>query len=77
MYEQKDKEQHMELTIKEKELQFENYGKDKELGVKMLIADKDFEAMKFKENNALLCAVVGSSRSVEEITRISKILLNR
>ncbi|KAI8460334.1 hypothetical protein BY996DRAFT_6583653 [Phakopsora pachyrhizi] len=60
--EQKDKEQPMELT---------------ELEVRMFIADKDCEAMKLKEDNALLLAVAGSSRSFEEITEISKILFNR
>ncbi|CAH7688012.1 hypothetical protein PPACK8108_LOCUS22903 [Phakopsora pachyrhizi] len=70
--EQKDKEQHMELTIREKKLQFTNDGKDKELEVRMLMADKDCEAMEIKENNALLCAVVGSSRSVQEICKIFK-----
>ncbi|KAI8450895.1 hypothetical protein BY996DRAFT_6416935 [Phakopsora pachyrhizi] len=72
--EKKDKEQHMELTVREKEIQFAKEGKEKELEVRMLIADKDCEAMKLKEDNALLLAVVGSSRSIEEITKISKIL---
>ncbi|CAH7670694.1 hypothetical protein PPACK8108_LOCUS5417 [Phakopsora pachyrhizi] len=67
--EQKDKE--------EKEIQFAKDGKDKELEVKMLIADKDREAMKLKEDNAMLLAVVGSSRSIEEIAEISKIIFNR
>ncbi|KAI8448054.1 hypothetical protein BY996DRAFT_6531059 [Phakopsora pachyrhizi] len=71
------KEQHVELTIREKELQFTKDEKDKVLEVRMLIDDKDCKAMKFKENNALLCAVVGSSRSVKEITKISKNLFNR
>ncbi|KAI8443339.1 hypothetical protein BY996DRAFT_6526099 [Phakopsora pachyrhizi] len=75
--EQKDKEQHMELTIRENKIQFAKDGKDKELKVRMLIAEKDYEAIKLKEDNALLLAVVGSSRSIEEITKISKILLNR
>ncbi|KAI8448072.1 hypothetical protein BY996DRAFT_7630989 [Phakopsora pachyrhizi] len=75
--EQKDKEQHMELAIREKEIQFTKDGKDKELEVKMLIADKDREAMKMKQDNAMLLAVVGSSRSIEEIAEISKILFNR
>ncbi|KAI8458377.1 hypothetical protein BY996DRAFT_6541901 [Phakopsora pachyrhizi] len=73
---ERDKEKHMELRITEKELLFAKYEKDKELEVRMLMADKDFEAIKFKEKNALLCAVVESSRSVEEITEISKILFN-
>ncbi|KAI8450072.1 hypothetical protein BY996DRAFT_6461692 [Phakopsora pachyrhizi] len=72
--EQKDKEQHMELTIREKEIQFAKDGKDKELEVRILIANKDCEAMKLKEDNAMLLAVVGSSRSIEEITEISKIM---
>ncbi|CAH7674675.1 hypothetical protein PPACK8108_LOCUS9597 [Phakopsora pachyrhizi] len=87
--EQKDKEQHMELTIREKETQSlpQSHIQDNvkayqlsitdELEVRMLIADKDCEAMKFKENSALLLAVVGSSRSIEEITEISKILFIR
>ncbi|KAI8457045.1 hypothetical protein BY996DRAFT_6446401 [Phakopsora pachyrhizi] len=75
--EQKDKEQHMELTIRERELEFAKDGKDKELKVRILMADKDCEAMEFKENNALICAVVGSSRSIEEITKISKLLFSR
>ncbi|CAH7674881.1 hypothetical protein PPACK8108_LOCUS9815 [Phakopsora pachyrhizi] len=75
--EQKDKERHMELAIREKEIQFAKDGKDKELEVKMLIADKDREAMKLKQDNAMLLAVVGSSRSIEEIAEISKILFNR
>ncbi|CAH7686057.1 hypothetical protein PPACK8108_LOCUS20659 [Phakopsora pachyrhizi] len=72
-----DKEQHMELTIREKEIQFAKDGKYKELEVRMLITDKDCEAMKLKEDNALLLAVVRSSRSVEDVTKISKILFNR
>ncbi|CAH7689715.1 hypothetical protein PPACK8108_LOCUS24835 [Phakopsora pachyrhizi] len=75
--EQKDKEQHMELTIREKEIQFAKDGKDNELEVRMLIAGKDCETMKLKEYNALILAAVGSSRSIEEITEISKILFNR
>ncbi|KAI8448514.1 hypothetical protein BY996DRAFT_6580623 [Phakopsora pachyrhizi] len=75
--EQKDKERHMELAIREKEIQFAKDGKDKELEVKMLIADKDREAMKLKQDDAMLLAVVGSSRSIEEIAEISKILFNR
>ncbi|KAI8451279.1 hypothetical protein BY996DRAFT_6416519 [Phakopsora pachyrhizi] len=75
--EQKDKEQHMELTIREKEIKFAKDGKEKELKVMMLIADKDCEAMKWKEDNAMLLAVVRSLRSIEEIAEISKILFNR
>ncbi|CAH7675574.1 hypothetical protein PPACK8108_LOCUS10597 [Phakopsora pachyrhizi] len=75
--EQKDKDWHMELTIREKELQYAKEGKDKELEVRMLLAEKEREAMKIKEENALLCAVVGSSRSVHEISKISKLLFNR
>ncbi|KAI8459299.1 hypothetical protein BY996DRAFT_6410255 [Phakopsora pachyrhizi] len=62
--EQKDKQQHMELAIREKELQFAKDGKDKELEIRILMADKDCEAMKLKENNSLLFAVVESLRSV-------------
>ncbi|KAI8444954.1 hypothetical protein BY996DRAFT_6495189 [Phakopsora pachyrhizi] len=75
--EQKDIEQHMKLAIREKEIQFSKDGKDKGLEVKILIANKDCEAMKLKEDNAMLLAVVGSSRSIEEIAEISKILFNR
>ncbi|KAI8447829.1 hypothetical protein BY996DRAFT_6461584 [Phakopsora pachyrhizi] len=56
--EQKDKEGHMELTIREKEIQFAKDWKDNELEVRMLIADKDCEAMKFRESSALFLAVV-------------------
>ncbi|CAH7689092.1 hypothetical protein PPACK8108_LOCUS24159 [Phakopsora pachyrhizi] len=61
--EQKDKDWLMELTIREKELQFAKDEKDKELEVRMLLAKKEQETMKIKEDNSLLCAVVGSSRS--------------
>ncbi|KAI8462136.1 hypothetical protein BY996DRAFT_6563851 [Phakopsora pachyrhizi] len=68
--EQKDKEQHMGLTIRENELKFAKDGKDKGLEARMMMADKDQEAIKMKEHNALLCAVVGSSRSFQEILKI-------
>ncbi|CAH7672977.1 hypothetical protein PPACK8108_LOCUS7830 [Phakopsora pachyrhizi] len=71
--EQKDKELLMEFAMREKEIKSAKDGKDKEFEIRVLIADKDYEAMKFKENIALLYAVVGSSRSIEEITKISKI----
>ncbi|KAI8443017.1 hypothetical protein BY996DRAFT_6455992 [Phakopsora pachyrhizi] len=47
---------------KKKELQFAKCEKDKDLEVRMLMAEKDQDTMKIKECNALLCAVVGSSR---------------
>ncbi|KAI8443477.1 hypothetical protein BY996DRAFT_6559632 [Phakopsora pachyrhizi] len=75
--EQKDKEQHMELNIIENKIQFAKDGKDKELEIKILIADKDCEPMTLRENNALLLTVVGSSRFIEKITKISKILFIR
>ncbi|KAI8452210.1 hypothetical protein BY996DRAFT_6468689 [Phakopsora pachyrhizi] len=68
---------HQDLSMTKKEIQFAKDGKDKELEVRMLIAEKDCEAIKSKENSALLLAVVGSSRTIEEITMISKIYFNR
>ncbi|KAI8450123.1 hypothetical protein BY996DRAFT_8553280 [Phakopsora pachyrhizi] len=49
-------DQHLELKIREKELQFAKHVKDKELEARMLMADKDWKAMKMKEVNALLYA---------------------
>ncbi|KAI8456466.1 hypothetical protein BY996DRAFT_6576854 [Phakopsora pachyrhizi] len=49
------------MALKKGELQFAKDWKDKELEVRMLMAKKYWETIKIKEDNALLCAIVGSS----------------
>ncbi|CAH7687194.1 hypothetical protein PPACK8108_LOCUS21943 [Phakopsora pachyrhizi] len=59
---------------KDKDLVYAREKKEKDCEFQLLLAEKEKEALKRKEGCDLLLAVVGSSRSLAEISKIAKIL---
>ncbi|CAH7673507.1 hypothetical protein PPACK8108_LOCUS8371 [Phakopsora pachyrhizi] len=59
---------------KDKDLVYAREEKENNCEFKLLLAEKEKEALKRKEDRDLLLAVVGSSRSLAEISKIAKIL---
>ncbi|CAH7688474.1 hypothetical protein PPACK8108_LOCUS23444 [Phakopsora pachyrhizi] len=58
----------------DKDLVYAREEKEKDCELKLLLAEKEKEALKRKEGPDLLLAVVGSSHSLAEISEIAKIL---
>ncbi|CAH7669241.1 hypothetical protein PPACK8108_LOCUS3827 [Phakopsora pachyrhizi] len=58
----------------DKDLIYAREEKEKDRKLKLLLAEKEKEALKRKEDHEMLLAVVGSSRSLAEISEIAKIL---
>ncbi|CAH7683466.1 hypothetical protein PPACK8108_LOCUS16998 [Phakopsora pachyrhizi] len=68
------KQEEVNKELEYKKLEYAKEEKDKDRELKMLLAEKEKEAIKRKEGHDLLLAVVGSSRSLAEISKIKKIL---
>ncbi|CAH7672903.1 hypothetical protein BY996DRAFT_6481846 [Phakopsora pachyrhizi] len=59
---------------KDKDMVYAREEKEKDCELKLLLVEKEREELKRKEDREMLLAVVGSSRSLAEISEIAKIL---
>ncbi|CAH7665908.1 hypothetical protein BY996DRAFT_6575452 [Phakopsora pachyrhizi] len=68
------KQEEVNKELEYKKLDYAKEEKDKDCELKLLLAEKEKEAIKRKEGHDLLLAFVGSSPSLAEISEIKKIL---